>query len=125
MMIKNDDRIEFWLAALGAVAAAWAAYTKLDSVLSAGADEALRGATAGAALASLIALASVLVGIHRPAGGFVLRFASAFMVMVFVWFASGLGKVLATAATLALILSTCLLFMRHLKAAETRGVSRL
>lgn len=60
--MKKTIAAEFWLTALGAVAAAWAAYTQLDSVLSASANAALVGTTAGAALASLTALASMLVG---------------------------------------------------------------
>lgn len=124
-MKKIIDGAEFWLTALGAVAAAWAAYTQLDNVLSASADAALVGTTAGAALASLAALASMFIGVRYPAGGFVLRFAAAFMTMVFFWFALGIGRALALVAAIMLLLGACLLLMRHLKATETRGTSRM
>ena len=67
--MKKTIAAEFWLTALGAVAAAWAAYTQLDSVLSASANAALVGTTAGAALASLAALSSMLVCISSNRGG--------------------------------------------------------
>ena len=123
--MKKTIAAEFWLTALGAVAAAWAAYTQLDSVLSASANAALVGTTAGAALASLTALASMLVGVHHHAGGFVLRFAAALMTIVFFWFASGVGRALALVAAIALLLGACLLLMRHFTATETRGTSRM
>lgn len=123
-MASTMKRLELALTALGAGAAAWAAYTQLDRVLSAQASEALRGMTAAAALASVVALASMFVGAHWLAGGFVLRFDAAFMVMIFFWFASGVGQVLALTAASMLLFASCLLVVRYRKEGESRGVRR-
>lgn len=125
MTEKIMDRVEFWVTALGAVAAICAAYTQLDSVLLESADAALVGATASAALAFPAALASIFLGIRHHAGGFVLRFTTAFMTMVSFWFVSGIGQVLALISAISLLLGACLLVMRHLRTTEAHGTSRM
>ena len=121
----SKNKLEFWLTGIGAVAAGCAALAQLNSALSVDATPALQGVTASAALAALITVISIPVGFRWAAIGFIMRIASAFMVIVFAFFASKPSLVLSIAASLAVILSAFLLLMRYLKEVETRGVSRM
>ena len=83
MSKKNIDRLELFLTVLGAIVAALAVLTQLDAVLAPEASEKLRGVTASAALAVVVALASIPVAHRSSAGGFILRFAAVFMLLCF------------------------------------------
>lgn len=118
-------KLSFWLTTIGALASACAAATQLNTALSAEATPTFQGLTAGAAPASVSALISIPVGTRQPAIGFILRFAVAFMVMLFAFFVSGLTMVLSIVSSLAFIFGAFMLLMQHLNEAETRGVSRM
>ncbi len=119
------DRIELWLLLLGEGAAIGAALMQIGHALSPGADEILKGITAGAVLAALLAFSSLFIRSRYPALGFVLRFTAAFLLCLFFLLETGSSRLVALTASIALLLSSCLILIHHLKEAESRGISRM